>query len=95
MPNASVTRIVDTKNCVSLLHFFGLRCCALAQWEIRNLANEMLKICKEVLPVVFNDAGSRCISLGFCPENKKRSCGKYPTKAEVLEGYNLWKASQG
>ena len=91
MPNASVTRIVTTKNCVSLLHFFNLRCCTLAQWEIRNVANAMLGICREVLPVVFNDAGPRCKNLGYCPEDKKRSCGKFPTKKEVLEGYKQWK----
>lgn len=91
MPNASVSRLIDTKNCVSLLHFFGLRCCTLAQWEIRDLANKMLTICKEVLPVVFENAGSRCVSLGYCPEDKKRSCGIYPTKKDVLDGYNLWK----
>ena len=84
LPNASKTRIVMTMNCVALLHFFGLRSCALAQWEIRNLSNILLKICKDKLPVVFNTAGSRCESLGYCPESKKRSCGKYKTKKEVI-----------
>ncbi len=90
MPNASISRIVDTKNCVSLLHFFGLRCCVLAQWEIRDLANKMLDICKKTLPSVFDNAGPRCSSLGYCPEHKSRSCGKYPTKQEVLDVYNDW-----
>jgi thymidylate synthase (FAD) len=84
LPNAAKTRIVLTMNCVALLHFFGLRCCTLAQWEIRDLANKMLAVCKEQLPCVFNETGSRCISLGYCPENYKRSCGKYPTKAQVI-----------
>lgn len=87
MPNASITRIVVTMNCVSLLHFLGLRCCTAAQWEIRNLANEMLKLAKEKLPVIFEKAGSRCVSLGYCPEDKKRCCGKYPTRLEVLAAY--------
>jgi len=90
MPNASITRIVDTKNCVSLLHFFSLRCCTLAQWEIREMANKMLAICKEVLPVVFEEAGPKCVQLGYCNESKQRSCGRYPTKKEVLDGYKAY-----
>ena len=91
LPNAATTKIVLTMNCVALLHFFGLRCCTLAQWEIRQLSNKMLAFCKDILPAVFVDAGSRCISLGYCPENKKRSCGIYPTKQEVLAGFAAWK----
>lgn len=94
LPNAATTKIVVTMNCVALLHFFGLRCCTLAQWEIRHLAHKMLRICKDILPAVFEDSGSRCVSLGYCPENKKRSCGKYSTKQEVLEGFAAWKALQ-
>ena len=84
LPNAIKTRIVATMNCSSLLHFFGVRCCTAAQWEIRKLANKMLTVCKEELPVVFENAGSKCISLGYCPENEKRTCGKYPLKEEFL-----------
>ena len=84
LPNAAKTRIMVTMNCVALLHFFDLRSCSLAQWEIRNLSDKMLEICKKELPVVFKDAGSRCISLGYCPESSKRSCGKYPIKSKVI-----------
>lgn len=90
LPNAAVTRIVVTMNCVSLLHFLGLRCCTAAQWEIRDLANNMLSLAKEKLPVVFKEAGSRCVSLGYCPEDKSRCCGRYPTKVEILESHNAW-----
>lgn len=34
-------------------HFFSLRCCRRAQWEIRDLANEMLRQCRRVAPVLF------------------------------------------
>lgn len=94
LPNAATTKIVLTMNCVALLHFFGLRCCTLAQWEIRILARKMLAMCKEVLPAVFEDAGARCNSLGYCPESKTRSCSLYPTKQEVLEGYAAFLASK-
>lgn len=77
LPNACESKIVLTMNCSSLLHFFGLRCCNRAQWEIRNMANEMLKICRNELPVIFNYGGARCERLGYCPENEKFTCGKY------------------
>ena len=84
LPNACETKIVITMNCRSLLNFFALRCCERAQWEIRNLANAMLKICKEKLPAVFAEAGAKCERLGYCPEGKF-SCGKMPLKEKVLE----------
>lgn len=87
MPNVSKSRIVVTMNCVSLLHFFGLRSCTLAQWEIKKLSDKMIKICKEKLPVVFENSGSKCISLGYCPESKSRCCRKYPVKEDVLRAY--------
>ena len=46
LPNACETKIVFTMNVRTLLHFFEKRCCSRAQWEIRNLANEMLRQCK-------------------------------------------------
>ena len=80
LPQAAETKIVVTMNCRELLHFFGHRCCARAQWEIRQLAGKMLEICVEKLPVVFADAGAKCVALGFCPEGEKFCCGKYPPK---------------
>lgn len=46
LPNATETKIVCTFNARSLLNFFSLRCCTRAQWEIRALANEMLRQCR-------------------------------------------------
>lgn len=80
LPQAAETKIVITMNCRSLLHFFHLRCCTRAQWEIRALANAMLGICKEKLPALFAHAGARCEQLGYCPESPKFACGKYPTR---------------
>ena len=73
-PNACETKIVFTMNARSLLNFFNLRCCNRAQWEIRNLAISMLKEVKKVYPILFKNAGPRCIS-GPCPEGKM-TCGK-------------------
>lgn len=78
LPNACTTNIIVTMNARELRHFFSLRCCERAQWEIRELANRMLKICKEVSPIIFEDAGPRCEQLGYCPEAK--GCGLMPKK---------------
>jgi len=77
LPQAAETKIVVTMNARELKHFFAHRCCARAQWEIRRLAEEMLKVCKKVLPEVFNSAGAKCEALKYCPEGEKFTCGKY------------------
>jgi thymidylate synthase (FAD) len=83
LPEASETKIVVTMNCRELLHFYSVRCCKRAQWEIRRLANEMLRICKEELPSIFGkEAGAKCERLGYCPEGEGYTCGRYPRKAQ-------------
>lgn len=44
LPNAAESKIVITMNIRELLHFFELRCCNRAQWEIRELAHRMLEL---------------------------------------------------
>ena len=75
LPNATETKIVCTFNARSLLNFFSLRCCTRAQWEIRALANEMLRQCQAVAPVIFENAGPTCVSEGVCYEGTM-SCGR-------------------
>ncbi len=84
LPNAAETKIVVTMNCRELLHFFKVRCCSRAQWEIRELAYKMLEICKEELPSVFKK-GPKCEYLGYCPEGEKFTCGKYPIKKDFIK----------
>lgn len=69
-----VTSLIVTMNARELRHFFSLRCCNRAQWEIRELARRMLAECSVVAPELFKDAGPGCLR-GPCPEGK-RSCGK-------------------
>jgi thymidylate synthase (FAD) len=76
LPNAATTNITVTMNARELLHFFRLRCCLRAQWEIRRVANRMLEECKAVAPVIFEDAGRPCIS-GPCPDDAS-DCPLYP-----------------
>ena len=80
LPQAAETKIVVSMNCRELLHFFAHRCCARAQWEIRQLASKMLEICVDKLPAVFAQAGAKCEALGYCPEGEKFCCGRYPLK---------------
>lgn len=82
-PNACETKIVMTMNARSLLHFFNVRCCNRAQWEIRAMADEMLKECKKVAPTLFKKAGPDC-TFGKCGEGSM-SCG-HPRKPEDLVG---------
>lgn len=74
LPNAAATRLVMTMNARELMHFFELRCCNRAQWEIREMAWQMLRACKEAAPALFENAGPACLR-GTCPEGKS-SCGR-------------------
>lgn len=74
LPNACETKIITTMNARELRHFFRLRCCRRAQWEIREMAKQMLKLLIEKAPVLFQDAGPGCM-VGPCPEGAF-SCGK-------------------
>ena len=73
-PEGEMTELVMTMNARELRHFFSLRCCNRAQWEIRELAWRMLKEVCVVAPELFENAGPGCLR-GACPEGK-RSCGK-------------------
>ncbi len=73
LSNACDTKIVMTMNVRSLYNFFSLRCCERAQWEIRALATEMLRLVKNVSPVLFKNAGPGCVR-GACTEGGM-SCG--------------------
>lgn len=74
LPNACTTSIIVTMNVRSLLNFFKHRVCNRAQWEIQELAIEMLKICKKISPKLFAKAGASCM-YGSCSEGSM-SCGK-------------------
>ncbi|MDA8430109.1 MAG: FAD-dependent thymidylate synthase [Geobacteraceae bacterium] len=83
LPNATETKIIMTMNARELLHYFALRCCQRAQWEIREMSVEMLRLVKRVAPVIFRAAGPGCVA-GPCPEGQF-CCGQ---TAEVREFFN-------
>ena len=74
LPNATETKVIITMNARELLHFFKLRCCMRAQWEIGSMSVGMLKLAKEVAPTIFRDAGPGCVA-GPCPEGEF-CCGR-------------------
>ena len=73
LPNACDTKIIMTANARSLWNFFRLRCCERAQWEIRALATEMLRLVRGVAPHLFAHSGPGCV-YGPCTEGKM-TCG--------------------
>ena len=83
LPQASETKIVVTMDCRELMHFFAHRSCTRAQWEIRELSDRMLDICKKELPEVFSTSGAKCEKIGYCPEGSNFSCGRFPVKQNI------------
>lgn len=82
LPNACETKIIATMNARELIHFFHHRCCNRAQWEIRELATQMLLQAREVAPTLFKNAGPNCVN-GPCPEGTM-TCG---SMTEVREKF--------
>ncbi len=78
-PQALCTTLIMTMNARELFHFFGLRTCNRAQWEIRHMADEMLRICRQLAPDIFGNAGPGCVT-GKCPE--KKPCGQPRERSE-------------
>lgn len=84
LANAAETKILVTMNARSLLHFFNLRCCNRAQWEIRDMAYRMLAEVKRVAPTLFRNAGASCVNTGRCPEGDM-TCGKFAEMMKLRE----------
>ena len=85
LPGACETRLMMTMNVRELRHFFSLRMCSRAQWEIRALATEMHRLCMDVAPALFENAGPGCLR-GACPEGEK-TCGK---RNEIRAARKAW-----
>jgi thymidylate synthase (FAD) len=72
LPNAAKTNIIVTMNARELRHFFNMRCCARAQWELKEVATEILKQARKATPALFENCGPTCVELGYCPEGKMK-----------------------
>lgn len=84
LPHGWSTRLVMTMNARELHHFFTLRLCRRAQWEIRDLARRMLIAVRSVAPRLFEEAGPSCVLTGRCEESSP--CGRpYSSLEELLD----------
>lgn len=79
--NAMETSLLKTMDRRALHHFFGLRCCNRALWEIRAVADGVLSAVKAIEPDLFRGAGLYCLQLGCCPEGRF-TCGRMKEVAE-------------
>ncbi len=86
LPNAAETKIIVTMNARELLHFFRVRTCNRAQWEIRAMAERMLALAKTTAPTIFAKSGPGCLHAA-CPEGTM-TCGKID---EVRKKYGVKK----
>lgn len=83
LPHGWQTRLVMTMNARELHHFFRLRMCRRAQWEIRELARRMLLLVRPEAPLLFDVAGPDCLVGGECRE--ATPCGRpYGSIEELL-----------
>ncbi len=83
--SGNVLDIITTMNGRELYHFIQLRSCNRAQWEIRNIAIDMLKKLRKVAPKLFAEYGPACFMTGKCPEGKY-SCGRMDEIREFFGG---------
>lgn len=84
LPNAGDTKFVMTMNARSLINFFKQRCCERAQWEIKALADEILRLVYPIAPGIFETSGPGCVS-GTCPEGKMSCAGQDTTRKFYTE----------
>ena len=92
LPNACETRILFTMNLRELRHFFALRLCCRAQWEIRNMSEKMFELAYPVAPSILANAGPACLS-GRCNQGKK-SCMKATEVRNARKQYIVQHAHQ-
>lgn len=80
-PNACETKMVVTMNLRALLNFCHHRCCNRAQWEIREVAWEIVKRIEEVSPLLASCLGASC-QFGKCPEGTMCCGNPYESKVK-------------
>jgi thymidylate synthase (FAD) len=83
LPNATETKLVVTMNFRALMNFCQERCCMRAQWEIRELANEMIRLVKPLCPHLYKLLAPSCVT-DKCKEGYM-SCGKAKEMREFFE----------
>jgi len=87
LPNACCSEICVKMNLRTFMNFCNERLCSCAQWEIRKMANLMVKAVLEVAPELEHLLVPKCEKNApycFCNETKKRSCGRHPLLSDVV-----------
>ena len=84
LPNAATTKVVITMNARALINFFTERTCRRAQWEIRAMAIEMLRLIIPIAPTLFAGIGPNCYNGTGCTQGKM-ACGQ---QGEVISMFN-------
>jgi thymidylate synthase (FAD) len=87
--------VIGYNNIRSLYYDLGLRCCMRAHWEIRYMATEIRRLCREQWPDLFDKAGAHCKTFGYCLEGNKQckeKKGKVPTLDMLLK---CWEENKG
>lgn len=82
LPHGWETSLVMTMNARELNHFFSLRLCKRAQWEIRALAMKMLTLVHATARELFDPSGPSCVTEGKCRE--WHPCGEPYAGMEAL-----------
>jgi len=97
LPNATASQLVVSGNARAWYEFLTLRTCNMAQWEIREMSFQVLRILKREDPVLFKDAGATCVR-GYCHEPDGPNCPRYiaVVKAQLREAESAtqWLAAQ-
>lgn len=68
--SGNACNVTTTMNGRILEWISRMRCCNKAQWEIREIANQMVEQAKSVSPLIGECLGATCQVLGYCPEGK-------------------------
>ena len=76
LPNAAASNLVVSGNARAWYDFLTLRTCNMAQWEIREMSFQVLRILKREDPALFRDAGATCVR-GYCNEPDGPNCPRY------------------
>lgn len=82
--SGNACNVQTTMNARTLRWISKMRCCNKAQWEIRDLVNEMVRQAQNVTPLLAKGYGPTCQVEGYCPEGKD-SCKNRGVVTKKLE----------
>lgn len=68
--SGNACNITTTMNGRTLEWISRMRCCNKAQWEIRDIANEMVSLASAVSPLISEGFGPTCKVFNYCNEGK-------------------------